>query len=163
MTISHYYHYGKDMITHTIQEYVELLADERFHDVDYTVIRAHVPYLKDITLDELLVAVQKHKDKTPAIEYRKPNLKHVVPYLYKEVQHESEPHCTTCAAKSGDVKVIRRKRQKSIQDMRRDKSHKHTLFDLAAKADENVVYEERIIYLQILKSSYYKQIGKPVD
>lgn len=152
------------MIIHTIQEYIELLADERFQDVDYSVIKAHVPYLKDITLDEILVAVQKHKNKTPANEYRKPNLKHVVPYLYKErqqdkeVQQESEG--TTSPPDIGDVKVIRRKRQQSIQDMRRDKTQKHILFDLTVKADENVVYEERIIYLQILKSSYYKQIGE---
>lgn len=49
------------MINHAVEEYVELLADERFKDLDYTVIKSHVSFLKDITLDQLLAAVKKHK------------------------------------------------------------------------------------------------------
>ena len=49
------------MINHAVEEYVELLADERFKDLDYTVIKSHVSFLKDITLDQLMTAVKKHK------------------------------------------------------------------------------------------------------
>ena len=154
------------MINYTMQEYVELLSDERFQNVDYTVIRAHVPYLKDISLDKFMSAVNEHKERTPAKEYRKPNLKHVVPYLYKDEERngglmngapENDPKSPTNAI---DVKVIRRMRQKSIQDMRRDRTQRHTVFDLSAKVDEHVVHEERLVFLKILRSSYYKQIGE---
>ena len=49
------------MVNYAIEEYVALLADERFKDLDYTVIKAHVSFLNDITLDQLMSAVQKHK------------------------------------------------------------------------------------------------------
>jgi hypothetical protein len=52
---------NQDMVNYAIEEYVALLADERFKDLDYTVIKAHVSFLNDITLDQLMSAVQKHK------------------------------------------------------------------------------------------------------
>jgi hypothetical protein len=153
------------MITHTIKEYVQLLTDERFKDVDYTVIKAHVSYLNNITFEQLMTAVEKHKDETPTHEYKQPNLKHVVPYLYKENQPNggtftSEKNGERHATFSGDVKVMRRKRQTSIQAMRRDRTQKSTVFDLTSKVDEREVYEERLIFLKLLRSAYYSQIGK---
>jgi hypothetical protein len=53
---------------------------------------------------------------------------------------------------------MRRKRQTSVQAMRRDRTARTTVFDLKAAVDENEVYEERLIFLKILRSSYYKQI-----
>ncbi|KAL3769325.1 hypothetical protein ACHAWO_007524 [Cyclotella atomus] len=155
--------YRQHMITHTIKEYVQLLSDERFKDVDYTVIKAHVSYLNNITFEQLMAAVQKHKDETPTHEYNQPNLKHVVPYLYKEHQPNGgistlEPTGEKHATFAGDVKVMRRKRQTSIQAMRRDRSQKSTVFDLTSKVDEREVYEERLIFLKLLRSAYYSQI-----
>ena len=151
------------MITHTIKEYVQLLSDERFKDVDYTVIKAHVSYLKDVTFEQLMAAVKKHKDETPDHLYTKPNLKNVVPYLYKEnQQNEAVPELKSSAHVkfSGDVKVMRRKRQTSVQAMRRDRTQRSTVFDLTSKVDEREVYEERLIFLKLLRTSYYQQIGK---
>ena len=166
-SISHNYHFGKDMINYTLQEYVELLSDERFQNVDYTVIRAHVPYLRDISLDQFMRAVHAHKERTPAKEYKKPNLKHVVPYLYKDEERNGAPENDAIEIEPPDsptraieMKVIRRMRQKSIQDMRRGRNQRQTLFDLSVKVDEHVVHEERLVFLKILRSSYYKQIGE---
>lgn len=152
------------MITHTIQEYVQLLADERFKDVDYTVIKAHVSYLKDMTLNQLMLAVEKHKEATPANKYTRPNLKNVVPYLYKaddENEETSDADKKGRVTFSGDVKVMRRKRQTSVQSMRRDRTQRTTVFDLTGKVDENEVYEERLVFLKLLRSCYYIQIGEP--
>lgn len=148
------------MITYTIKEYVQLLSDERFKDVDYTVIKAHVSFLRDITFDQLMTAVKKHKDETPDHQYAKPNLKNVVPYLYKENEANYEPTTVSPAKFLGDVKVMRRKRQTSVQAMRRDRTQKTTVFDLTSNVDEKEVYEERLIFLKLLRTSYYHQIGK---
>jgi len=150
------------MVTHTIQEYVELLSDERFKDVDYMVIKAHVSFLHDITFNQLMTAIKKHKEATPEHAYSRPNLKHVVPYLYiaeEENGDTTNKNHIESAKFSGDMKVMRRKRQRSVQAMRRDRTQKTTVFDLA-KVDEREVYEERLIFLKILRSSYYKQIGE---
>lgn len=151
------------MITHTIQEYVQLLADERFKDVDYTVIKAHVSYLKDITLKQLIIAVDKHKEATPAHKYSRPNLKNVVPYLYKsDDQNEDTPEADNQGHVTfdGDVRRMMRKRQTSVRSMRRGRAQRTTVFDLTGKIDENEVYEERLIFLKLLRSCYYIQIGE---
>lgn len=58
----------------------------------------------------------------------------------------------------GDVKAMRRRRQTSVQAMRRDRSQRTTVFDVKAHVDEREVYEERLIFLRILRSCYYKLI-----
>jgi NhaP-type Na+/H+ or K+/H+ antiporter len=52
--------YHRRMIHHSLIEYVSLLADERFHDLDFAVVREHVPFLRDITYDQLKAAVKRH-------------------------------------------------------------------------------------------------------
>ena len=59
---------------HLVDYFVKLLADERFQDVDFALVKEHVPLLQDLTLKELKSAVRRNKDITP-------NLKHVLPYL----------------------------------------------------------------------------------
>lgn len=59
---------------HLVDYFVRLLADDRFHDVDFGLVKEHVPLLQDLTLNELKSAVQRNMDITA-------NLKHVLPYL----------------------------------------------------------------------------------
>lgn len=49
------------MVQYSLTEYVSLLADERFCDLDFTVVREHVPFLRDITYEQLKAAVKRHK------------------------------------------------------------------------------------------------------
>ncbi len=53
--------YRRRMIQHSLTEYVSLLADERFHDLDFTTIREHVPFLRDVTYEQLKAAVKRHE------------------------------------------------------------------------------------------------------
>jgi hypothetical protein len=142
------------MITHTIKEYIQLLADERFKDVDYTVIKAHVSYLRDITMEQLMAAVKKHKEDTPEHIYQKPNLKNVVPYLYEGDNKgvvETDLNGGAREVIAGNARERRRKRQTSVQAMRRDRTQRTTVFDVSGAVDENEVYEERLIFLKILR------------
>ena len=59
--------YRLRMVQHALTEYVSLLADERFKDLDYAVVREHVPFLRDITSDQLKAAVKRHKVSTHKI------------------------------------------------------------------------------------------------
>lgn len=56
--------YRLRMIQHSLTEYVSLLADERFWDLDFTVVRAHIPFLRDVTYDQLKAAVKRHQVST---------------------------------------------------------------------------------------------------
>jgi sodium/hydrogen exchanger 10/11 len=53
--------YRLRMVQYSLTEYVSLLADERFCDLDFTVVREHVPFLRDITYEQLKAAVKRHK------------------------------------------------------------------------------------------------------
>ena len=53
--------YRRRMIQHSLTEYVRLLADERFHDLDFTTVKAHVPFLRDVTYEQLKAAVKRHE------------------------------------------------------------------------------------------------------
>jgi NhaP-type Na+/H+ or K+/H+ antiporter len=53
--------YRRRMIHHCLTEYVSLLADERLHDLDFTVVREHVPFLRVVTFEQLKAAVKRHQ------------------------------------------------------------------------------------------------------
>lgn len=53
--------YRRRMIQHSLTEYVSLLGEERFHDLDFTVVREHVPFLRDVTYEQLKAAVKRHE------------------------------------------------------------------------------------------------------
>jgi NhaP-type Na+/H+ or K+/H+ antiporter len=48
------------VIQHSLTEYVSLLSEKRFYDLDFTVVREHVPFLKDVTYEQLKYAVKCH-------------------------------------------------------------------------------------------------------
>lgn len=39
--------YRQHMIQFTLKEYVKLLAESRFKDVDFAVVKAHIPFLSE--------------------------------------------------------------------------------------------------------------------
>ena len=53
--------YRQHMIQYTLLEYVKLMTEERFQTVDFTVMKEHIPFLRDITYEKLMSAVQKYK------------------------------------------------------------------------------------------------------
>ena len=67
---------------YVLHEYIALLTEERFHDVDFTVVKDHIPILADINYKQVMAAVRHHKESSPEKTYKKPNLKNVIPYLY---------------------------------------------------------------------------------
>ena len=36
------------MMQYVLREYVSLLTEERFHDVDFTVVRDHIPFMGEL-------------------------------------------------------------------------------------------------------------------
>ncbi len=48
-----------------MQEYVKLLSQPRWKGIDHSVIKEHVPFLNEISFDDLMVAVERHQNNTP--------------------------------------------------------------------------------------------------
>ena len=117
-------------------------------------------------------AVKEHKETTPAKKYITPNLKNVVPYLWKQESSSGSQHMSVIdgtddnvgseslkmsITKSASTKVMKNRRQSAVM-LRSTRGNRDTVFDLNIAADEKVVMEERLIYINILRSTYHKLI-----
>lgn len=79
--------YWKNMVEHVLVEYVRLLSQDRFQEVDFSLVREHVPFIGGIKFAELMAAVEVHKRLTPPYLYSAPNLAHVIPYILQTMRH----------------------------------------------------------------------------
>ena len=125
-------------------------------------------------------AVKEHKETTPAKKYITPNLKNVVPYLWKQELSSGSQHVSVkggtdnnvedgtydnvgteslkmSITKSASTKVMKNRRQSAVM-LRSTRGNRDTVFDLNIATDEKVVMEERLIYINILRSTYHKLI-----
>ena len=117
-------------------------------------------------------AVKEHKETTPAKKYITPNLKNVVPYLWKQESSSGSQHVSVkdgtddnvgteslkmSITKSASTKVMKNRRQSAVM-LRSTRGNRDTVFDLNIATDEKVVMEERLIYINILRSTYHKLI-----
>lgn len=78
--------YWKNMVEHVLLDYVTLLSQERFREVDFSLVRDHVPFIGGITFAELIAAVEVHKRNTPPHLFSPPNLAHVIPYILQTMR-----------------------------------------------------------------------------
>lgn len=161
---------------HMINQLVTLLSQYRFRNVNYGLVKAHVPYVQGLTKTQLIEAVERHRDTTPAEDYEPPYLHGVMPYLEDDPPEEDEVN------KKGNVngmptvkstedllselaaeaqKAEREKRTKNRQKRRRRKSNIQYLMS----GEPLSAQEMRVLFISLLKSMYEKQIdhGELVD
>jgi len=131
--------YRRHMVQSTVKDLVIMLTQERFHDVDFVILRDHVPSLKDMTYEQLLAAVKKHKESSPSLTYEAPNLQSVISYL-------DQPTV------GGGNKVI--SSGQVATDIQRRRGNRGTVYSPEPNFDKSEVQEERIIFLNIIKSGY---------
>jgi hypothetical protein len=82
---------------HYLDDFVRLLADDQVNNVDFSLVREHVPFLKDLTLQELKSAVSRNMDVSPKLELVLPYLDSddtEVPWARGELSETSEPKQT---------------------------------------------------------------------
>ena len=122
-----------------------------------------------ITYQQLLMAVNKHEATTPAQWYKKPNLKNVIPYLYKNERveekvdvdmgnNDTSDHEPTSQRPSKRSIALLKGRRQSVRQIRESHGDRETIFDLKMRYDERTVHEERLVFLKILQSSYWRLI-----
>mmetsp|Transcript_28882 Transcript_28882/g.65754 ORF Transcript_28882/g.65754 Transcript_28882/m.65754 type:complete len:1017 (+) Transcript_28882:196-3246(+) len=147
-----------------LREYVVLLTQPRFQDVDFGILQVLVPYFRDITFKQLMAAVNNHKKKSPTLSYTPPDLSHVLPYLYThtEILIDSKPEeemdpRSRFFQDNKQRSMFLRQSAINIFDSRGDRK---TVFDLRKEYNEDDVREERIIFLNVVRSSYERLIGR---
>jgi len=91
-----------------------------------------------------------------------PNLKNVIPYVYKhagEPIYDDEPK----DERRSSVRSLRRSEMirlghRSARRVRRSTGNRSTVFDLRHHYDKKTVDEERLVFLKILRSAYHRLI-----
>jgi hypothetical protein len=121
---------------HMMDEFVKLLSEHRFNDVDFSVVKFHVPWLQDMTLDELRAAVERNKHTAT------PNLVNVLPYF--DIENDTD---LSWAKRPADTKNQRRR----STILGRDKS----LLELNKKLEMDT-FQLRQFFVGILQCSYGK-------
>jgi len=104
-----------------------------------------------------MVAVKQHKDSSPASSYKEPDLKNVIPYLYKGDVAVGNANDTPRSADVRSRKDLKLARLKSVRVIREPKITRGTVFDLKIRYDdyESRVQEERLVFIKILHSAYH--------
>ena len=99
---------------------------------------------------------------SPSHSYVAPNLMNVIPYLYQSERNISAEQGYD-DGKPPSRRPFRRTemmkhRRASARNIRKSHGLRQTVFDLRAHYDEKDVQEERLVFLKILRSAYYRLI-----
>ena len=132
-----------------IQDMVKLLAQPRFSYINFAIIESHVPFLKDLATSQLMEAVERHRETTPAAEYKAPNLGRILPYIVNDAVVQDVAEVDTLGHGMHSINQRRRRRKRQ--------STSTLLFMM--KEEPRDVSEFRLLFLSILRSAYGEQIA----
>jgi len=144
----------KKIRDYVLDRFIHLLADPRFGEVGFAVVRHHVPHLKSLTAEDLKKALHENKKSVSASLYQQPNLKNIMPYL-KEEDFESGQSMMTVFEESDEET-----KEMSISDG--DSSHRPKLDSLKRTEhfNFNVAKELRMTFLELVGAAYQKMVEK---
>lgn len=157
--------FRKQMTQQALASYVRLLSQERFKGINFSLIKLHVPFLRDITFEQIMAAVEWHKNNTPQYLYSKPRLEHVVPYLYRPSAGEEEPKFAESSIGFERLGRVLTNRRASIMKMKEHHkwddvfgSFDSSKSSIVSTLDSEAVSEARLNFIEILRSAYHHQI-----
>lgn len=138
------------------------MTQRRFHKINFALVKHHVPELADLTRTQLMDAVYRHKETTPADDYHPPNLYHILPYLPSDeanpLNQESDimenGHAVDVLTHDRRVQHEQRVKARRLRRHRRRSSTLRFMMGgepLSAK-------ELRSLFVSILRAAYAKQI-----
>lgn len=148
-----------------IEDMVTLFSEPRFHRVNFSVVRHHIPMIQDLTMAELESAVRKFKRPSGKFLSRDsvPNLGSVAMYLANDSDN---------ADKSNSIPSMTQllhglsERNDEDGDSPRRRRRRSQAADGMAKGGETSddaplsVVECRRLFLEILRASYLFQVGE---
>lgn len=117
--------FEKHMHSFTLEEYVDMMTQDRFDVVDFSFLRVNVPALKEVTYEQLQVVVKRHQDacSQPTVGF-----------------HDA------CKLEEDDVES----KEAELSKRRLFK----TVFNLKVAFTEDDILEERMMFLRLLGNAY---------
>mmetsp|Transcript_32553 Transcript_32553/g.48197 ORF Transcript_32553/g.48197 Transcript_32553/m.48197 type:complete len:852 (-) Transcript_32553:201-2756(-) len=150
-----------------IQGFVNLMTQKRFQHVNFALVRHHVPMIGDLTKEQLLDAVQLHKESTPSNEYSPPHLQHILPYLssgpsnegFQQIKEETtagDPLLEDPAAYERSMQIEERKKKRKANACRRRKNSSNLRWMM--KQEFTSTKELRLLFICLLQAAYENQV-----
>jgi Sodium/hydrogen exchanger family len=148
-------------------ELVRLLTQPRFKNVNFALVKHHVPYMKDLSRAQLMEAVEKHKDTTRPEDYQRPYLKRILPYLPKGQDEPVERLSSLAAAAWDDDDKIEFDPELHARKIRRvlrttNRMKRRSLVSMRVMMGGGVdplsVQELRSLFISVLRAAYDMQM-----
>jgi hypothetical protein len=137
-----------------IDDMVTLLSEPRFHRVNFSIVRHHIPLIQDLTMAELEASVRRFNGPKGkfCMSTSVPNLNSVTPFLIKDQQND------------GNVEIEINRLLHSLSEKNKEDEHlwnhrerRGIGFSERAPLD---VAECRCLFLELLRASYAWQLER---
>lgn len=147
-----------------IDHMVRLLAQPRFTNVNFALVRYHVPILADLTKAQLLESVDRNRATVAKEDYQPPNLKNIIPYLKDDddemyFMRRVDSAEDTLEALEKEEEAHARKLKRELRTMRRKQRRSKSTMRFMVEEEEPLSTQElRHLFISILRSAYEVQI-----
>lgn len=173
----------------TVDDMVRLLSKRLFRNVNFALVKHHVPYLKELTRAQLCEAVLKHRETTAEEDYGPPYLDRILPYLPSDDVDVDEgggedddnansngsfsKYCqkdangAVCWAKPDDIlnsldpdaHYKKKQRERRTKNRKKNLGRRSSLHHLM-NAEPMSAQEFRQLFISILQSAYQQQVQR---
>lgn len=135
-----------------IDSFVTVLTHEKFKSIDFSFVQDNIPFLIDLTVEQLAEAVEKMKETTESQTYRPPYLQNVLAVL-GNAEAEKYEILKDSPEKFTRMRII--DKRKKTRMMTRRSSLRHMM-----KGAPLSTQELRFIFISMLKRQYEHQINE---
>jgi len=136
---------------HMANEFVRLLSQNRFRNVNFGLVRVRVSIVRDLTKAELLEAIKEVKDTTASRDYQPPFLRGVTPYMPQGQVGDG-------VDKNFEVAVGNMELERSAAMSPRAPEKQASAFNFDTTTNRMSAQEMRLLFISLLKASYEEQM-----
>ena len=129
-------------VQRSLIEYLKVLTDQRFGDIDFAVVKEHVSMVKNVTEEQLLAALAGFRREYPY--HPEPDVTNILSYLAPsnivDVRGTLAPirsNSTSSTAAAAEIE---------------------TLYDYSSFLDSDAVLEERDVFSELLRREFHRQL-----
>eukprot|EP00978_Attheya_sp_CCMP212_P034946 scaffold149528_cov46-Attheya_sp.AAC.1 len=150
-------HYRHRTLEHLEDDFVHLLTLPHFSKVNFSVVKHHVFLLEDLTLNRFYSAIARNKARISPSDYNPPSVEYILPYL------EAEPGTTPTPETSEDDTTMSsfHPENHAFSDEMDKRKALNMMSSTGFSTNSVMVHTElRMIFIEILRFAYEKQIAK---
>jgi len=138
--------YRVQMRAKVIDSFVKLLTHERFKSINFSFVQKSIPFLSDLTIEQLVEAVEKMKESTKSKTYRPPYLQNVLAVLGDEEDWTSE---------EGIYDILKETPEKNarMQKIARRMRGRSSMVQMMT-SDPLSTQELRLLFISMLRAQY---------